>query len=405
VTTSHMYPIRREKTGARRFAAVLSVLAVLAVLAVLVLGLAACSGGGETKGPRGPKAAPVTAATAVTKDAPIIIRAVGNVEPFASVAVKSQVGGMITEQYVHDGQDVKAGDKLFQIDPRPFQLAIAESKAKIERDQALLNKAEQDLKRYEKLRKEDAVAQGQYDETYAAAKTLEGTIKLNQAELDRAALDLEFSTIKAPMDGRVGDIILHKGNIIKANDDRSMTVINQFRPVLVSFSTPERHLPDIMDMFAKGKVQVTAEVQGREDKPESGELYSVDNEVDKETGTIQLKGLFQNENLALWPGRFVRVNLRMPDLPGAIMIPTKAVMAGIKGPYVYVIGKDKTVEPRNVTAGPIIEDETVVEKGLAPGEQVVAEGQLRLAPGAKVEIKTADDTRKAAAALEAEAAQ
>lgn len=390
---------RPAQSGPRRFAAALALLGLCFV--------AACSGGDDVKaqkGKNGPKPAPVTAALAVKKDAPTIIRAIGNVEPFATVSVKSQVGGKIIEQYVHDGQDVKAGDKLFQIDPRPFQLAMAESKGKIERDQALLDKARQDLKRYEKLRNQDAVAQGQYDETFAAAKTLEGTIKLNQAELDRNALDLEFSTIKAPMDGRVGDILLNKGNIIKANDDRSMTVINQFRPVLVSFATPERHLPDIMDLFAKGKVRVTAEVQGRENAPETGELYAVDNEVDRETGTITLKGLFQNESLALWPGRFVRVALRMPDLPGAIMVPTKAVMSGLKGAYVYVIGADGTVEARAITAGPIIEDETVVEKGLAPGEQVVAEGQLRLAPGARVEIKTPGEqpgqTRKTAEAAQ-----
>jgi len=360
--------------------------ALLLVVAVAVAATA-CSKEEQSKGPKGDRAAPVSAAQAVRRDAPMSIRAVGNVEPLATVAVKSQVGGMIVEQFIKDGQDVKAGDKLFQIDPRPYQLAIEENQAKIARDQALLDKAERDLKRYAELRQKGAVDEAQYDETFAQAKTLEGTIRLNTADLDKARLDLEFSTIKAPIDGRVGSILLHKGNVIKANDDRSMAVINQFQPIFVSFSVPERHLPAVMDMFGKGKVKVEAEIQGLESKPETGELFAVDNAVDTQTGAIRLKAIFDNKDMRLWPGRFVRINLVMPPMKDAILIPTQAVMTGIKGPFVYVIGEGDKVEARNIETGPIVGDMTIVEKGIAEGERVVREGQLRLAPGSKVEIK------------------
>lgn len=363
-------------------------LPMLCCMALLVL---SCSKAEEKKGGPAMRPVPVSAQQAGLKTLPEVIQAVGNVEPMATVAVKTQVGGQIMEQHVRDGQDVKAGDPLFLIDPRPFETAIREAQAKIDRDRALLDRASEDLKRYATLKQKDVVAQGQYDETYAAAKSLEGTIRLNEAALARARLDLEYAGIRAPISGRVGAITLTKGNVIKANDDRSLLVINQIEPVYVAFSVPEGRLPRIMERVATGEAPAVVARAGEGDEVLArGKLSSVDNAVDTKSGAIRLKGIFDNNDRRLWPGQFVRVELVLGQIAEAVVVPTKAVMDGLHGPYVYLIGPDGVVSAREIKPGPIVGQETVVASGLAAGEIVVTDGQLRLGPGMKAEIKGQD---------------
>lgn len=360
-----------------------------AVLTALLFLMASCSGGGDQKAGREARPVPVVAVPARASNVPVVVKAVGNVEPLASVAVKPQVGGAIVAQLVHDGAKVAKGDPLFRIDPRPFELAIRESQAKLERDKALLTKAEEDLKRYVTLKAKDVVAQEQYDQTFAAAKTLEGTIKLNQATLDRSKLDLEYADVRAPIAGQVGTVLLTTGNVVKANE-ATACVINQISPIFISFSIPERYLPAVMARQKKGRLEITASVPGDlETEPVKAAITSVDNAVDAKTGTIRLKALADNTDLRLWPGQFVRVGLTIATLENAVTIPTQAVLDGVTGPYVYVIGGDGKAEARKITPGPIVDADTVVEKGLAAGELVVTDGQVRLAPGLTAEIKGA----------------
>ncbi len=356
------------------------------VVVVVVVALAACGGDRDKNGQKSARPVPVTVAKAVKKPVPVDIQAVGNVEAMASVTVKTQVGGMLVDQYVSDGQDVAEGDRLFLIDPRPFELAVAEAEATIERDRALLQKAEEDLERYARLKEKDVIAKESYDHTLAQARTLRGTIKVNEAERDRARLDLEYATVRAPITGRVGGILLHKGNVIKANDDRALVVINRIRPIYVAFSVPERHLPEIMARMRTGRVTVEARAEGAS-APETGALTAVDNAVDKTTGAIRLKAAFDNTDGALWPGQFVRVSLNLEQRQGAVVVPTPAVQEGLRGPYLYVVRPDNTVEPRDLKVFGIVDGETVVEAGVAEGETVVVDGQLRLSPGAAVEDK------------------
>jgi multidrug efflux system membrane fusion protein len=363
-----------------------------AVVLALSFCLWSCGRTDEQKNGREARPAPVVAVPAKSATLPFTVKAVGNVEPMATVAIKPQVGGEIAAQYVKDGADVTKGDLLFRIDPRAFELAIREAQAKLDRDKALLVKADGDLKRSMLLKAKDVVAQEQYDQAYSQAKTLEGTISLDQASLDRARLDLEYANIRAPISGRVGTVQLTAGNVLKANDDRTMCVINQINPIFISFSVPERYLPAIMARQKEGPLEVTASPDGEQSRePLKARLVSVDNAVDAKTGSIRLKAISENTDHRLWPGQFVRVGLILSTLRDAVVIPTQAVMDGLKGPYVYVIGQGGVAEARQITPGPIIDAETVVEKGLAAGEQVVIDGQVRLAPGAKAEIKAAAD--------------
>ncbi|MCM0755347.1 efflux RND transporter periplasmic adaptor subunit [Desulfovibrio aminophilus] len=353
---------------------------LLPVLSLLLL-LSGC-GGGENKGK---KAVPVSVATAEKRTMPVVLKAVGTVEAYASVAIKARLGGQILEQFVHDGQDVRQGDALFRIDPRPYEAAVREARAKLDRDQVLLKKASDDLRRYSGLIEKSVISREQYDQTEANAKSLAATLRVDQAELESRELDLSYTLISSPIDGRVGHILVTQGNVIKANDDRDLAVINQLKPIYVTFSVPEQHVTAILRRMGEGSLPVEAASSSDGSLLESGVLASLDNTVDKTTGTIKLKASFANEKLLLWPGQFVRATLGLTAREGVVVVPSRAVQAGNKGQYVYVVTAQNTAELRPVTAGTIEDGLTIIESGLEGGETVVTEGQIRLVPGAPVQ--------------------
>lgn len=351
--------------------------------------LAGCSdnrGAGEGK----KRAVPVLVAPVVQEPTSLVITAVGNVQPQATVAIKTQVGGTITEQFVQDGQSVQQGDLLFRLDPRPFELAIRESQARLERNRILYAKATKDLARYSRLNEINAVAQEQYDKTFADAKSLESDIQLNTAALERAQLDLTYTYINAPISGNVGMVEINKGNVVKANDDRTLCVINQLEPISVSFALPEKYLGAIMEMQQAGDiaVQIFPSAEDTSVQPLAGVVSAMDNSVDITTGTIKLRARYDNTDHRLWPGQFVRVGLVLREMPDALLVPTGAIMDGISGSYVYVVTPDNVAEVRQVKVDFLSGDNSVIASGLAAGERVVLDGQVRLTEGVSVEVRS-----------------
>ena len=341
---------------------------------------------------------PVNIAVSQKKDVPEDINTVGQVESFATVEIKSRVEGELTEIFFEEGAYVNAGDPLFTIDPRPFQAKVDEAKAILQRDKATLGKAREDLRRYSSLIKQEAISREEFEQAQATAQALEATVRSNEAILTNAQLQLEYCNIKSPISGRTGRIFVRPGNMVKANADTPLLTIEQMQPVRVTFPVPERYLNQIIERMKKEKLLVLAKspqsTKPGEEKA-SGVLSFVDNSVNSPTGTVLLKGIFENKDEKLWPGQFVDVKLHLDVLRNVVTVPSEAIQQSQKGPYVYVVSsslsEDKTedqntVEMREVETGYTTEDETVILKGLLEGETVVTKGQLRLLPGAKVKI-------------------
>lgn len=336
---------------------------------------------------------PVTVGTAARQDVPLEVRAIGHVEPYSMVALKARVGGEVTSVGFKDGQNVRKGDVLFQIDPRPYQATLAQARAQLERDRAVAKNFEEDSSRYADLVQKDYVTKEQYDATRSSAVAALATVKADEAAAENARLQLSYCTVTAPISARAGSVLVYPGNQVKGNDDKPLVVLNQIQPVYVSFSVPESSLAAIRQHARPGeKLKVTAAASSSSGSPgtapaaQTGELTFLDNAVDMTTGTIVLKATFPNENEVLWPGEYVDVLLTLATESGAVVVPTQAVQTGQSGQYVYVVRNDLTVESRPVklsrTHGML-----AVVTGVEPGERVVTDGQLRLAPGSKVEIK------------------
>ncbi|MGZ5430044.1 MAG: efflux RND transporter periplasmic adaptor subunit [Thermoanaerobaculia bacterium] len=357
----------------------------LAALVSIVLLAASCAA--KDKKPAAPPSLPVTAGVVEKKDVPLEAVAVGHVEAFSTVAVRTRVGGEVTKVGFREGQDVKQGDLLFEIDHRPYQAALAEAEANLERDRARAREADENLKRYAELVKKDYVTQEQFSQAKANADALKATVKADDAAVETARLNVSYCQIAAPIPGRTGGLLVHSGNMIKANDDRALVVINQVEPIYVTFSLPEAVLADVKRRAAAGALKVSALPNGPGLTPSEGTLSFIDNTVDTTTGTINLKATFPNRDRALWPGQFTNVSLTLATEVNAVVAPTQAVQAGQQGSYVYVIKADDTVEARTVVVRRTWQQWSVIDKGLLPGERVVTDGQLRLAPGAKVTVK------------------
>jgi multidrug efflux system membrane fusion protein len=356
----------------------------------LITLLIACSGGKSGQPPK--QVVPVKSGTVIQKTVPVQIRAIGNVEAYSTVSVKSQIGGEITRVHFMEGQDVRKGDLLFTIDPRPYEAALKQSEANLAKDIAQLDNARAELFRYEELIKRDYVTRQEYDQVHANAEAMEATVKAGRALVENARLQLKYCFIYSPIKGKTGNLIANEGNLIKANADDPMVVINQTQPIYVSFSVPEQYLLEIKKYMSSGKVKVEVFIIRGIDHPEEGILTFIDNIVDVATGTIKLKATFPNKEKRLWPGQFIDVVMTLTTQPDAILVPSQAVQTGQKGQYVFVIKNDLTVESRPVIISRTIGTEAVAEKGLQPGEKVVTDGQLRLVPGSRVEVKSSSQS-------------
>jgi multidrug efflux system membrane fusion protein len=346
-------------------------------------------GGGAKNGGEAAKVSPVLVAKATRHSVPVSLRAVGTVEAFSTVEVRSQVGGELVGVHFVEGQDVKAGDLLFTIDPRPFDIQIGKDKATLAKDTAQKEKALLDIRRYDDLLKSKAVSPQEYESARAQAEVQTAQVEADRAQVEDSKLQREFCLIRSPIDGRTGALQIHAGNLIKANDSSSLVTINRVNPVYVSFSVPDRELPRVRAAMAGPKPpEVRAALPDTNQALSTGTLSFLDNQVNRSTGTILLKATFPNAGRHLWPGQYVDVTLDLSVLSDAILVPSQAVQMGQNGQFVYVVKGSETAEVRSVKTG-ISTDagETVIEKGLAPGETVVTEGQLRLAPGARIEIK------------------
>jgi multidrug efflux system membrane fusion protein len=361
----------------------------LAMLGALVMALAAagCSSkSAQSAGPARPQTgAPVVVTEVQQKTLPVQLRAIGRVETLSSVQVKPQVSGEILSVHFQPGQDVKKGDLLFRIDPRPFEVALQQAEGNLARSQALLENARAQARRYEQLAEQGIVARQLAEQMSSSADALEAAVKADQAAVEEAKLRISYCTLAAPAAGRTGTLLAFPGTLVRANDTQALVVINQMRPIYVEFSVPEQNLPAIQRQLGRVRMPVTAHI-AEDNRPVAGELTFVDNAVDRATGTIRLRATFGNEDTRLWPGQFVNVILTLGEEPNALVVPSVAVQSGQSGTYVYVVKQDQTVEMRAVNVMRTQENWSVIN-GVRPGETVVTDGHISLVPGAKVNIK------------------
>jgi multidrug efflux system membrane fusion protein len=388
------------------------------VAAVLSLLMVACSGqtagngsaqggnpsaeaGGRGRGGRGPGGGgpvPVVTTKAASRSVAVTIPAVGTAEPISAVQIRSQVTGQLSDIHFAEGQNVTKGQPLFTLDPRPFEAALQQAKAVLARDSAQAANAEAQAKRFEDLFNRGLIPRDQYETQRASLASLQATLAADQAAIDTATLNLQYSRIAAPISGRTGALNAHVGDLVRANDTTPLLVINQLSPIYVSFSVPGRYLGDIRRFQAMKPLTVEAHMQSSpaaagavqssgDDTAaaaEIGRVTFIDNGVDPTTGTIRLKGSFANTHQMLWPGQFVQVNLELTTRNNAIVVPAKAVQDSQEGQFVYVVSPDRTAAVRKVQVERQQGEEVVIAQGLSAGEEVVTEGQLRLTPGAHV---------------------
>jgi multidrug efflux system membrane fusion protein len=340
----------------------------------------------ERKAPKGPPAIPVTVEPVDQRLVPFRIQAIGNVEAYSTVAVKARVDGQIVDVGFKEGQEVRKGQVLFKIDPRPYEAALRQAEANALRDTAAAEQARSQEKRYQDLLDKNFVSKEAYAQIRTNATTAEATAKASQAALDNAKLNVEYCTITAPIEGYAGKIQIQLGNLVKANDVNALVVINQVHPIYVNFAVPEQRLPEVREHMAAAPLSVDTLAPGSDEPSSTGVLIFVDNAVDPSTGTIRLRARFANKENSLWPGQFVGVSVRLFEQPDAIVIPSTAVQTGPEGQYVYVVGQDMVADVRKIEVERTEGDHTIVASGLTKGERVVTRGQLRLGPKTRVQI-------------------
>ena len=329
---------------------------------------------------------PVRTGLVTRMDAPVVVTANGVVEPLQTVAVQALVGGALTDVAFQEGDEVTAGQVLFRIDARPFEAALRQAQAMLDRDIAQAQSARRDAERYRALVAKDYVTKSQADQQEASAVALQATVQADSAAVDNAKLNLAYTTIRAPVGGRTGSLLVRKGNLVKPNAD-ALVVINQIHPILVRFPVTQRDFLALARRAASGNVPAHVITADSVPVAESGTLTFIDNAVDSLTGTVTAKARFENVSRKLWPGEYVRVSLQLEVQANALAVPTTAVNAAQTGTFVYVVDSAQQARVRPVVVGRAVGDFTVIDSGLVVGEHVVVDGQSRLVPGAKVEAK------------------
>jgi len=368
---------------------------ILPLVVVICLALAgwawwqfSAGAGGKRKDAKQVRAMPVAVAEATVQDVEVFLTGLGTVTPLNSVTVKSRVDGQLMQVLFREGQMVKAGQLLLVIDPRPFQVQLAQAEGQLRRDQALLDNSRLDLKRYDDLIKQGAIARQQLDTQLALVKQYEGAVITDKAQADAAQLQITYCRITAPVSGRVGLRQVDPGNMVRSSDSTGLLVVNQLSPITVLFTLPEDQLPRVLAKLREGaKLRVDAYDREQARKLAEGELASLDNQIDNTTGTVRLKAAFANADGELYPNQFVNAKLLLEVLKGAVVIPAAAVQRGQQGSYVFVVGADNTVKTRPVGVGEAGDGRSVVLNGLSAGEKVVVEGAERLRDGSAVEVR------------------
>jgi len=357
--------------------------AVTALVAVSLV-LSACTTRTAETAPN--LAVPVTVAKAEQKTVPINLTAIGTAEAFSTVSIKSQVNAILEQVHFKQGDFVKKGDLLFTLDARPFQSSLAQAQANLARDKAQEELNQVQATRYEKLFAAGVAPREQYDQMRANADAQQALVHADEAAVESAKLQLQYCTIYSPVDGRTGALQVYPGNLVKENDVPVLVVINEISPIFVDFAVPEQYLSVVKKYMSGGRLQIQSTPYG-DTVPETGYLTFVDNNVDNTTGTIKLKGTFPNLDHRLWPGQFSTVSLRLAEEEKATVVPSQAVQTGASGDFIFVVKSDSTAESRPVKVARQIDGETVISSGVAPGDTVVTDGQLRLIPGIKVQVK------------------
>jgi membrane fusion protein, multidrug efflux system len=364
----------------------ITILAALAGAAIAVGLVAQYNKESRAAVQKAPIVVPVSAAQVVSKTMPVRLTAIGNVEPFTTVAIKARVDGQLLSVKFKEGDEVRQGSVMFEIDPRPFAATLKQAQANLLKDRALFERASEQEKRYKDLLTKNFISADAYAQVQTNTATAAAQVSADEAAIENAKLSVDYCTIRSPVTGYAGRIQIQQGNLVKANDTNPLVVVNQVVPIYASFSVPEQNVSDVRKYQAEGVLKVEAAFTNSSHRPVTGRLSFVDNTADMTTGTIKLKAEFPNADKALWPGQFVNVVLTLYEQKDAIVAPSAAVQNGPTGQYVYVVKPDQTVEMRSIKIARAEGDDTIVSSGLQPGEQVVIVGQLRLAPGTKVNV-------------------
>ena len=366
-------------------------------LAIGATAFGACSGSAAVQPQQQGAAAavPVAAAPAVRKPMQLETSVIGTVEAYSTVAVRAQITGELTSVNFQQGEDVQGGQELFTLDRRPLEAALQQATANLERDTAQASNAKAIVQRYEQLVDRGIVSREQRDTARASVAALEGTLSADRAAVENAKVQLQYATIRAPLSGRTGALMVNVGNLVRANDQAPLVTINQVTPIYASFAFPEALFPDLRKYLARGPLQVEARPAQGDGPVAIGQITFVDNAVDQTTGTIKIKATFPNTDRALWPGQFINATVRLATEAGAIVVPSIAVQTGPDGTYVYLVKADATVELRPVTVARVAGADAVIKDGLTAGDNVVTDGHLRLVPGTRVTVRGAEAAKTA----------